>query len=178
MFAKRSKCQFGQSKVEYLGHIISDKGVATDLEKVECMQNWPKPHNVKQLIGFLGLTGYYRKFVKGYVLLSKPLSYLLKEDDFKWNPEADEAFQKLKIAMITVPVLSLPDFTKRFVVKTDASGKGIRAVLIQDGKPLAYMGKALCPRNQSLSIYEREFLAVLMAIQKWKALLTRAKIHY
>ncbi|CAA0828550.1 Uncharacterized mitochondrial protein AtMg00860 [Striga hermonthica] len=168
LYAKESKCSFGQTKVEYLGYIITKEGVSTDPSKVESMVKWPIPKTLKKLRGFLGLTGYYRKFVKNYGLVSKPLTNLLRKDGFKWSQEAEEAFHHLKQSMSTTPVLALPDFTLPFEIETDASGVGVGAVLMQKGRPIAYMSKALCARNQCLSIYEKEFLAVLMAIQRWR----------
>ncbi|XP_074303743.1 uncharacterized protein LOC141638224 [Silene latifolia] len=126
LFLKKSKCAFAVAKVKYLGHYISTAGVATDPSKVAAVQSWPLPSTLKQLRGFLGLSGYYRRFVKGYGQIVKPLTDLLKKD-------------------------KLPDFNEEFVIETDASGHGIGAVLMQQGHPLAYISKALSPKNQAKS---------------------------
>ncbi|GKE07604.1 gypsy/ty3 retroelement polyprotein [Tanacetum coccineum] len=105
------------------------------------MQSWPIPNNIKKLRGFLGLTGYYRRFIKNFASINKPLTQLLKKNSFKWNEEAQEAFMTLKEAMVQAPVRALLNFNKPFVVETDASGVGLGAVLQQDGHPIAYMSK-------------------------------------
>ena len=171
--AKMSKCSFAQHQLEYLGHIISDKGVSTDPDKTAVMLQWPVPTNFTELRGFLGLTGYYRKFVQYYGLLAKPLTCLLQHKQFEWTEHAQLAFDKLKQAMSTTPVLQLPDFTKQFELETDACAVGIGAVLLQQGHPIAYYSKALGPVNQKLSIHEKEFLAIIMSLDKWRSYLQR-----
>ncbi|KAE8656433.1 hypothetical protein F3Y22_tig00117000pilonHSYRG00047 [Hibiscus syriacus] len=168
LFAKFSKCFFGQNQVEYLGHIISAAGVATAPSKVEAMKNCPLPKSLKSLRGFLGLTGYYRRFIKDYGAISKPLTQMLKTDNFQWTSAAVTAFEELKRAMSSVPVLALPDFSKNFCLETDASSGGIGVVLSQNDRPIAYLSKALSPRNSSISIYEREYLAIILAVSKWR----------
>jgi hypothetical protein len=172
-FVKPSKCSFAQAELEYLGHLVSGNGVATDPRKTHAMQEWPRPTTATELRGFLGLTGYYRKFVRDYGVIAKPLSNLLKKKEFTWSSEAEEAFLKLKNAMVSTPVLALPDFNKQFVVETDASDTGIGAVLMQDGHPLAFLSKALGVQHQAMSIYEKEFLALLMAVERWRPYLQR-----
>lgn len=172
LYVKRSKCSFAQSSLEYLGHIIGANGVATDSAKIQAVEHWPRPENVKQLRGFLGLAGYYRKFIRQFGILCRPLTNLLKKNgQFIWTPTVQEAFLAVKQALIQAPVLALPDFNKDFVLETDACATGVGAVLMQQGHPLAFLSKALGPRNQTLSIYDKECLAILLAIDKWKAYL-------
>ena len=150
-----------------LGALNLEGGVNTDPRKVEAMLNWPKPTTIRALGGFLGFTGYYRRFLRDYGVISKPLTNLLKKGNFHWGQEAKVAFEKLKVAMSKVPMLGLPDFNKLFVLETDACGVGVGAVLMQDGKPLAFLSQALSPRHLGLSIYEKEILVVLMVMEKW-----------
>ncbi|GJW88274.1 putative nucleotidyltransferase, ribonuclease H, partial [Tanacetum coccineum] len=164
LYAKHRKCTFLVPQVEYLGHVLSAQGVATDPLKIQTMASWLIPTTLKQLRGFLGLTSYYRRFIKNYVIISQPLTKLLRKNGFHWSIEAEVAFNQLKQEMMSTPVLALPKFKKEFMVKTDASGSGIGAFLHQEGHPIAYLIKALSPRHQALSTYEKEFLAVMMAL--------------
>ena len=138
MYSKESKCAFAQEQVEYLGHIISKTRVSTDPSKVAAMLGWPRPTNVRGLRGFLGLTGYYRRFVKNYGIISRPLTELLKKDGFHWSQEAEKAFVDLKEAVSNVPTLGLPNFSKPFILETNACASRIGVVLVQEGRPLAF----------------------------------------
>lgn len=138
LLLKGSKCSFTQTQLEYLGHIISAAGVSTDPSKTEAMIKWPVPTSVTELRGFLGLTGYYRKFVKGYGTLAWPLTVLLQKEQFEWNEAALSAFDQLKLAMSNTLVQAIPDFTKPFCIEADACDLGIGVVLSQDGHPVAY----------------------------------------
>jgi hypothetical protein len=147
LFLKFKKCAFAQQNIEYLGHVISNDGVSTDPSKIDAMVNWHVPKSLTEVRGFLGLTGYYRKFVRNYGILAKPLTSLLKSKTFSWSKEADDAFQALKQAMTFVPVLTLPDFSISFEIETDACDRGVGAVLIQNGHPVAFFSKALSAAN-------------------------------
>jgi hypothetical protein len=120
------------------------------------------------LRGFLGLTGYYRNLFKNYGKIAAPLTALLKKNSFTWTPVIAQAFHTLNMAMCTTPVLTLPDFTKTFVLEYDASGKGIGAFLMQEGRPLAFTRKKLSEINLGKSIYEKEMLAILHAVDLWR----------
>jgi hypothetical protein len=137
------------------------------------MTEWPTPTSVTKLRGFLGLTGYYRKFVKHYGALAKPLTNLLKKKSFHWSEEAQVAFDSLKRAMTSTPVLALPDFSQQFIVEIDASDTGLGAVLMQKDRSIPFLNKPLNATNKYLSIYEKEFLALIMAVEKLRPYLQR-----
>jgi hypothetical protein len=158
---KLSKCNFARQQLSYLGHIISAKGIATNPSKITTVQSWPPPTNVKELRSFLGLTGYYRKFVKHFAVIAKPLTDLLKKQALLvWTSEHTEAFNTLKLALVSAPVLAMLDFSQTFCIEIDASNKGVGAVLLQNGHPLAFISKPLGPRTHGLSTYEKEYLAI------------------
>ena len=177
LFANLSKCLFGVSEIDYLGHTINGSGVHMERDKVQAVLEWQQPHNIRQLRGFLGLTGYYRRFIRNYASLAAPLTDLLKKDTFCWNDKAAEAFHGLKRAITSQPVLVLPNFDMPFEIETDASGVGIGAVLSQQKHPIAYFSKKMSPTMQRQSAYTREFHAITEAIAKFRHYLL-GKIHY
>lgn len=166
---KLSKCRFSQESIAYLGHIISAEGVGTNPTKVDAIQQWPKPVDIKELCSFLGLTGYYRKFVHNFTVIAQPFRDLLwKGTLFIWTESHQSAFDALKAALVFAPVLALPDFSKDFQIQIDASNRGMGAVLLQQGHPLAFVSKALGPRTGGLSTCEKEYLAILVAVEQWR----------
>lgn len=159
LYAKFSKCQFRVPHVDYLGHVISREGVAAGPSKVQAIQQWTTPNSLTTLRGFLGLTGYYHRFVKNYASIAGPLTDLLEKNAFSWTDSAQQAFEALKTAMCSLPVLGLPNFFADFDVTTDASGSAEGAVLSQGDHPLAFFSKKLCPKMQLASAYDREMFA-------------------
>lgn len=173
---KISKCTFAQRSVSYLGYVVTETGVTTDPQKVSDVQSWPVPTNIKELRGFLGLSGYYRKFVHHYGVISQPLTHLLRKNvPFVWSFDTQTAFDALKQALVSAPVLALPDFKVQFVIETDASDSGVGAVLMQKGHPLAYVSKGLGPRTRGLSTYEKEYMTILLAVEQWCTYVQHAK---
>jgi len=167
-FVKATKCDFGKLELEYLGHIVTNQGVKTDGKKIEAMVAWPQPTNITELRGFLGLTGYYRKFIRNYGVLARPLTNLLKRRNFKWDADAAAAFTMLKQAMTTTLILAMSNFNESFTIETDASRDGIGVVLTQQGRPIAYMTRALGVTKRTWSIYAKEMLAIVEAIRIWR----------
>jgi hypothetical protein len=137
---KLSKCKFAQQQVSYLGHVVSAQGVSTDPMKIQAIATWPEPSCLKELRSFLGLAGYYRKFIRHFGVICQPLTALLKKGAlFVWTSDHVVAFRTLQTALSQSPVLALPDFAATFFIETDASVVGVGVVLMQKGHPLAFL---------------------------------------
>jgi hypothetical protein len=154
--------------VAYLGHVISEAGVAMDADKVAVVFAWPQPRSARGLRGFLGLAGYYRKFIRDFGLIVAPLTRLLRRDAFTWDKEAEDAFQALKRALTTGPVLQMPDFDKLFIVDCDAFDVGFGAVLHQGVGPVAFFSRLFAARHLKLAAYERELIGLVQAVRHWR----------
>lgn len=170
---KPSKCKFACNKVHYLGHVVSSEGIAPDEDKISTVKDFPRPHNVKTVRSFLGLANYYRRFVKDFAKIAAPLNQLLRKDHkFVWTAQCEEAFQALKAALISAPILAFPDFSEIFHLYVDASNEGIGATLgqIQNGKEvaIAYAGRDFNSAERNYSTTEREALAVIFGIKKFE----------
>lgn len=170
------KCQFARSSLKYLGYIVDKEGLRTDPDKVSAIINYPRPNNLTELKRFLGLASWYRRFVENFSIVAAPLHDLTKGKrkgkQINWNKETENAFINLKTALTSTPVLCIPDYAKPFSIQTDASNKGIGAVLVQeiDGqdKPIAYTSRKLSDRECKYSASERELLSVLHAIEQFR----------
>jgi hypothetical protein len=156
LYAKPSKCFFGVKEVEYLGHIVSHEGVKVDPNNIKAMMDWPIPKTLNNLRGFLGLIGYYRKFVQNYGRIVAPLMTLTKKDAFAWTPKETKSFEQIKEVTCKAPILTTPDFTKTFIMECDASGNGFVVVLMQEGRPLDFEIHPLKGKELHKPIYEKE----------------------
>jgi hypothetical protein len=173
LYAKASKCEFFRQKIGFLGHVVDTNGIHMEPDKVKAIQEWPVPRNVHDIRSFLGLAGYYRKFVRSFSRLSSPLSELLQKDKpFEWSPVQQQAFEHLKQAVASAPVLITPDEKLPYVMTTDASGYAIGATLSQDqGKglqPIAFMSKKMLPAERNYPVHEQEELAIVCALREWR----------
>uniref|UniRef100_A0A8R7TJ16 Reverse transcriptase domain-containing protein n=1 Tax=Triticum urartu TaxID=4572 RepID=A0A8R7TJ16_TRIUA len=148
LYAKFSKCEFWLKEVGFLGHIVSGEGIAVDPTKVESVREWNAPTTVGEIRSFLGLAGYYRRFIENFSKIARPMTSLLKKDTkFVWTEECEASFQELKKRLVTAPVLVLPDVHKDFQVYCDASRQGLGGVLMQEGKVVAYASRQLRPHE-------------------------------
>jgi hypothetical protein len=139
LYAKLSKCEFWLKQVAFFGHVISKGGISVDPSKVQDVLSWKAPTSVSDIQSFLGLAGYYRRFIKGFSKISKPMTKLLEKDKhFKWTPACESSFQELKKRLMTAPVLVMSDMEKPLSIYCDASDQGLGCVLMQDGRVVAY----------------------------------------
>lgn len=168
---KQSKCSFAERRINYLGHVIEQGVAAMDTDKIQAVQDWLVPRTLKALRGFLGLTGYYRRFIHNYRVIAAPLTALLKRDTFQRGDAAMAAFLDLKRALTTAPVLQLPDFSAPFVVDCDASGSGFGAMLHQGSGPIAFFSRSVAPQHAKLAAYERELIGLVQAVRHWRPFL-------
>ncbi|XP_063788599.1 uncharacterized protein LOC134943977 [Pseudophryne corroboree] len=171
---RADKCQMGMTEVQYLGHRVGGGKVKPEPAKVEAIRDWPRPTTQRQVLAFLGIAGYYRRFVPDFSSVAKPLTDLTKKKLPKivdWTTACELAFQSLKTALVQAPVLMAPDYSKNFVVQTDASQYGLGAVLSQEGPdgqehPVAYLSRKLLPREVGYATIEKECLAIVWAVKK------------
>ena len=170
---KPEKCNLMQKSVSFLGHVVSGEGIATDPAKTKLVSEWPVPTLVKEVRSFLGLAGYYHRFVKGYATIATPLNHLMKKDQpFEWTDKTQEAFETLKNALTSSPVLAMPNDSGEFVLDTDACDRAIGAVLsqIQDGEErvIAYAGRALDKREINYCVTRKELLSIIYSLRYFK----------
>ena len=168
LYAKLKKCEFWLESVAFLGHVISKDGILVDPKKVEAIVNWERPKDVKE-IRFLGLAGYYRRFIEGFSKISLPMTRLTRKGTtFEWTTECEESFQKLKQRLTTAPVLTLPSSSEEFAIYSDASRSGLGCVLMQNGKVIAYASKQLKPYEQNYPTHDLELATIIFTLKTWR----------
>ncbi|GJP34010.1 hypothetical protein CLOM_g18492, partial [Closterium sp. NIES-68] len=171
-FARLWKCHFYKRELEYLGHIVGNNGLKVDPKKVTAVQEWPVPQDVGQVRSFLGLANYFRRFLENYSTIVAPLTALTRKGwAWEWTSECQQAFEEVKRRLTSAPVLVLPDPGKPYEVVTDASTVGIGAVLLQEGRPVAFESRKLSPAEQRYTTTEQELLAVVHALRTWRCYL-------
>ncbi|WMV58541.1 hypothetical protein MTR67_051926, partial [Solanum verrucosum] len=162
LYPKLSKCEFWLDEVAFLGHVVSTEGVKVDPSKIQTVVEWRPPKSPTEVRSFLGLAGYYRKFVKGFSIIASPLTKLLhKEVKFIWDDNCQESFETLKFLLTQAPILTLPIEGKEYVVYSDASHNGLGCVLMQEGKVISYASRKLKPHELNYPTHDLELAAIV-----------------
>ncbi|KAI3745933.1 hypothetical protein L6452_08345 [Arctium lappa] len=171
LYAKFSKCEFWLREVQFLGHVVSSERVKVDPSKIEAMMNWEPPKSPMEIQSFLGLAGYYRRFIQDFSKIASPLTSLTKKNvKFLWTEKQEQAFRTLQRKLCEAPILSLPEGTEDFVVYSDASKIGLGCVLMQRGKVIAYASRQLKEHEKNYPTHDLELAAVVFALKLWRCL--------
>ena len=175
LFVKPSKGTWLKAELSFLGHLVGQDGIKVDPAKIQVVREYPRPQNLQQLRQFLGLTNYFRRFVQGYAARVTPLVRLTKKDvPFEWSAECHEAFEQLKEYLVSAPVLAMPDFNKAWELVSDACGFAIGAVLLQEGRPVAYYARSLSSAERNYHATDQELLGCVDALKHWRCYLEGA----
>jgi hypothetical protein len=180
LYAKLEKCVFHQSQVEFLGYIISREGISMDPKKIQTILEWKKPTTVQDVQYFIGFANFYRIFIKDYSKIVAPLTRLTCKDKLEWSMEANQAFEILKMAFISVPILTHPNFQKPFFLESNASDFALGAVLSQHGEigrlhPVAFYLRKFMAAEINYEIHDKELLAIVDSFQVWRHFLEGAQ---
>ena len=169
LYAKFKKCEFWLDKVVFLGHVISKDGILVDPAKVEAVSKWTQPKNATEVRSFLGLAGYYRRFIEGFSKIAAPLTMLTRKNKkFEWIEACEKSFQLLKEKLVNAPILTVPIGEDGFVIYSDASKQGLGAVLMQHGKVIAYASRQLKEYEKNYPTHDLELAAVVFALKIWR----------
>ncbi|GJV14119.1 putative reverse transcriptase domain-containing protein [Tanacetum coccineum] len=169
LYAKFSKCEFWIPKVQFLGHVIDSEGIHVDPAKIESIKDWTSPKSPTEIRQFLGLAGYYRRFIEGFSKIAKPMTKLTqKKIKFEWGDKQEAAFQLLKQKLCSAPILALPEGSEDFIAYCDASKKGLGAVLMQREKVISYASRQLKIHEKNYTTHDLELGAVVFALKIWR----------
>ncbi|GJY45733.1 putative reverse transcriptase domain-containing protein [Tanacetum coccineum] len=169
LYTKFSKCDFWLSKVQFLGHVIDSEGIHVDPAKIESIKDWESPKTLTEIRQFLGLVGYYRRFIEGFSKIAKPMTKLTQKSvKFNWGEKEETAFQTLKQKLCSAPILALPEGSENFVVYCDASHKGLRAVLMHKEKVIAYASRQLKIHKKNYTTHDLELGVMVFALKMWR----------
>lgn len=169
LYAKFSKCEFWLDEVQFLGHVVNKQGIHVDPAKIEAVKNWAVPKTPTEIRSFLGLAGYYRRFIENFSKIAKPLTALTqKNKSYEWGSDQEEAFETLKQKLCNAPILALPEGNDDFVVYCDASNQGLGCVLMQRGKVIAYASRQLRVHEVNYTTHDLELGAVVFALKIWR----------